>query len=134
MTLDEFLAENAAEKIMYDQRLKDAKAEGEKKGAEDVQANINRIHPLISADGVSKALIESGFKALKGESSVDSFVAIADYETRVNEEAKSKLADEEQEEDTLAGKTEKSTDGKLKNKEDFESEQATFRKMKGQEA
>lgn len=118
MTLDEFLAQNYSAKAVHEQRLKDAEVAAEKKGAENVQAKIDRIHPLISSEGASKALIESGFKALKGESSVDSFVAIADYETRVKEEAKSEAAKEEQPGDTPAGKQEKSNDGIVRNEED----------------
>lgn len=133
MSLDTYLAENPAEKVVYDQRLKDAKAEGKKDGIEAKQAEIDRIHPLISAKGASKPLVESGFKALKGESSVDSFVAIADYETRVQAEKESKLADEEgkEQEETPAGQTQKSTDGTIRNSEDLEEEKALFNQMKG---
>ncbi len=136
MNLDQFLVENAAEKIVYDQRLKDAKAEGKTEGIADKQAEIDRIHPLIAAEGASTALIESGFKALKGESSVDSFVAIADYETRVNEKAKSEAAAEESDEhgDTEAGRQKPVLkNGTICSDEDAKIERELFAKMKGKE-
>lgn len=128
MDLDQFLAENPAAKVVYDKRLSEATEEGRKSGFEAKQNEINRIHPLISAEGASKALIESGFKALKGESSIDSFVAIADYETRVKEEEKAKAAREEQKKDTPPEKQDKSKGGVIKTAED---EAAAIAELKG---
>ncbi|MHC4397717.1 MAG: head maturation protease, ClpP-related [Planctomycetota bacterium] len=96
MTLDEYLASDATGKSEYEKRLGEAKA----KGVKQKEDEIARIHPLITAEGASKALIDSGFKALKGEQSVDSFVAIADYETRIKEEAKAEATKEDQKPDT----------------------------------
>ena len=133
MTLIEFLAQNSAAKAEHEKALETAKAKGKSEGIADKQAEIDRIHPLISAEGASKALIESGFKALKGESSVDSFVAIADYETRVNEKAKADAADSEKEGDINPDAKKASTDGKIRTQEDVEAEKALFAKMKGKE-
>lgn len=133
MTLDEFLAQNANAKVDHDQRLKDAAAEGKTAGIEAKQADIDRVLPLISAEGTSKALVESGFKALAKDGDINSFVAIADYETRVKADAEAKAADEEAEdlEETPAGVSKKSENGKIANSEDLEAEKALFNKMKG---
>jgi ATP-dependent Clp endopeptidase proteolytic subunit ClpP len=120
-SFEEFLASQAGKDAIARARA-EGKAEGISEGIAAKQNDIDRIHPLISAEGASKALIESGFKALKGESSVDSFVAIADYETRVNEAKKSALADEEQEPDTPAGKDDEQINkNKPKNAEDVKA-------------
>lgn len=136
MTLAEFLAQNSGANAEHQKALDDAKAEGNTEGIAAKQAEIDRIHPLITAEGASAALIESGFKALKGESSVDSFVAIADYETRVKQEDAAKKAAEESEElgDNENGQQKQlSTNGKISTKEDEEAEKALFAKIKGKE-
>ncbi len=133
MTLDEFLAQNASAKIDHDQRLDNAKAEGKTAGIESKQAAIDRVLPLISAEGTSKALVESGFKALAKDGDINSFVAIAAYETRVKAEKESKDAKNETEdlEETTAGESKVSTDGKIRGPEDLDADKALFGKMKG---
>lgn len=132
MDLTQFLTENPAAKVEYDQRLTDARKEAKAEGAEEVQNNIKRIHPLISAEGASNALVQSGFEALKEgtEISVATFVGIASHETRMKEEANAKAADGEQKEDTKADKSEKSTDGKIRNAEDEADAIADLREEK----
>lgn len=122
MTLEEFLASQEGKAA-----LAKARSEGKEEGRTEKQNEINRIHPLISAEGASKALIESGFKALKGESSVDSFVAIADYETRKAEEDKAKATEKEQKPDVNPEASKRSKDGVIRNEED---EAAAIAEMK----
>ena len=99
-TLDEVLAENPSAKNEYDKRLGEAKTNG----VEVKQKEIDRIHPLITAEGASAALIEQGFKALKeGGQQVGVFVGIAEYEARQQERANADAADDEQKEDAPAG-------------------------------
>ncbi|NIA28329.1 MAG: hypothetical protein GWP06_00275 [Actinobacteria bacterium] len=134
MSLDTFLAENAAEKIVYDQRLKDAKAEGKTEGIAEKQADIDRVHPLISAEGASDALIKSGFEALKGVTSIDTFVGIASYETRQKEAFAALDADGEVVDDITAEGNKAAGDGKIiKNQADLDAEKELFNKMKGKE-
>lgn len=99
-TLDEFLAGNPSANTEHDKRLGEAKDQG----IQAKQEEINRIHPLITAEGASAALIEAGFKALKeGGEQVGVFVGIAEYEARQKEQSLSDLADKEQPEDTSPG-------------------------------
>jgi ClpP class serine protease len=137
MTLDEFLAQNYGAKADYEKRLTEAEEKAEEKGADKVKAFISRIHPLISAEGASKALIESGFKALAdcNETAVAVFVGVADHETRMKEEAASKAAVGEMAKikETPASQSEKSGDGVIRNQEDFDAEKQLFAKMSGKE-
>lgn len=131
MTLAEFLAQNSGANAEHQKALEDAKAVGNTEGIAAKQAEVDRIHPLISAEGASSALIESGFEALKGVTSVDTFVGIASYETRTKEAENSAAADGEQEDDTTTQDPKASTDGKIRNQEDIDAEKALHAEMKG---
>lgn len=132
MTLAEFLAQNSGAKTEHEKALEVAEAKGKTDGIAAKQAEIDRIHPLISAEGASPALVQSGFEALKGVTSVDTFVGIASYETRTTEAANAAAADIEGKGDIIDEGTKAAGNGKIiKNQADLDQEKALFAEMKG---
>jgi len=119
MDLTQFLAENPEAKKEHDTLVIAA----EKKGADSVQARVDRVSPFLN--GPYK---EQAAKVLSGEASAEMFEMAASMMDAGVEAKKADDADGEQEKDTPAGKQEKSTDGILRTDED---EAAAIAKLRG---
>ena len=98
---EKFLSENPNAKAIYDRDIANAKAEG-KKDAETAQAAVvAKVGPILASDSYDKTMKDQAVKALAGDMTVDTFMAVVSMEDmrleRVKEEEAKAETDETEE-------------------------------------
>lgn len=131
MTLAEYLAQNPAAKIEYNDAISAATAAGEKSGREAVEKRVESASVFLAAESTYPDPIKNlAVKTMKGESTVDSLLAAAAAYDAMSEQTKSATAKIESGEQGGHGQGDPrlSTDGVIRNEADLA---AAIAKAKG---
>lgn len=90
-----FFSENPGAEAAYQKDITDAKAEG-KKDAETAQAEtIKKVSPILASDNYDASMKAQAVKALSGDMTVDTFMAVVSMEDMRLERVKNETAETE---------------------------------------
>ena len=133
-TLKNFLAENPAAQVEYNQALEEKYKAGVEAGKQEIKGDVKKISPFLTSETYDSAIKQTAVKVLTGEIGIDAFLAVVSIEDARKEKEKSSDAKKEtkkigntpgQQQQTGGNET-----GDIKTEADF---QAEITKIKAQE-
>jgi len=133
-TLKNFLVENPAAQVEYNQALEEKYKAGVETGKQEIKGDVKKISPFLTSETYDSAIKQTAVKVLTGEIGIDAFLAVVSIEDARKEKEKSSDAKKEtkkigntpgQQQQTGGNET-----GDIKTEADF---QAEITKIKAQE-